>query len=55
LSRYANVGLTYLRQLFFAWFDFQVHTSKGKLVANSLLKVEIDDLPRQTRCDGAVE
>lgn len=34
LSRYVNVGLFYLRQLFFAWFDYQIHTSKGKLVAD---------------------
>lgn len=31
-SRYVNVGLFYLRQLFFAWFDYRVHTDKGKLV-----------------------
>ena len=45
-SRYVNVGLFYLRQLFFAWFDYQVHTSKGKLVANVFLKDGMDDLPR---------
>ncbi|KAI0004463.1 Metalloprotease [Russula compacta] len=35
-SRYVNVGLFYLRQLFFAWFDFQVHTSKEKQDATAL-------------------
>ena len=30
-SRYVNVGLFYLRQLFFAKFDLKVHTDKGKL------------------------
>jgi len=29
-SRYVNVGLLYLRQLFFAWFDYRVHTDKDK-------------------------
>ncbi|KAI9509217.1 Metalloprotease [Russula earlei] len=29
-SRYVHVGLFYLRQLFFAWFDFEVHTNKDK-------------------------
>ena len=29
-SRYVNVGLFYLRQLFFANFDLKVHTDKGK-------------------------
>jgi Zn-dependent oligopeptidase len=28
-SRYVNVGLFYLRQLFFANFDLKVHTDKG--------------------------
>lgn len=28
-SRYVNVGLFYLRQLFFAKFDLKVHTDKG--------------------------
>lgn len=28
-SRYVNVGLFYLRQLFFANFDIKVHTDKG--------------------------
>lgn len=28
-SRYVNVGLFYLRQLFFAKFDMKVHTDKG--------------------------
>lgn len=54
-SRYVNVGLFYLRQLFFAWFDYQVHTSKGKLIANVFLKVGMDDLSRQAGCDGPVE
>lgn len=31
-SRYVNVGLFYLRQLFFAKFDYKVHTDKGKLL-----------------------
>jgi len=35
-SRYVNVGLFYLRQLFFAWFDYQVHTSKDKQDATAL-------------------
>jgi len=29
-SRYVNVGLFYLRQLYFAWFDYQIHTNKDK-------------------------
>lgn len=29
-SRYVNVGLFYLRQLFFAKFDLKVHTDKGE-------------------------
>lgn len=29
-SRYVNVGLFYLRQLFFAKFDIKVHTDQGK-------------------------
>jgi Zn-dependent oligopeptidase len=29
-SRYVNVGLFYLRQLFFAMFDLKVHTDKGE-------------------------
>ncbi|KAJ3573206.1 hypothetical protein NP233_g2580 [Leucocoprinus birnbaumii] len=29
-SRYVNVGLFYLRQLFFAKFDYKVHTDKDK-------------------------
>ena len=29
-SRYVNVGLFYLRQLFFATFDLKVHTDKGE-------------------------
>lgn len=29
-SRYANVGLFYLRQLFFARFDLKVHTDEGQ-------------------------
>jgi hypothetical protein len=28
-SRYVNVGLFYLRQLFFAKFDLKVHVDKG--------------------------
>ena len=28
-SRYVNAGLFYLRQLFFAKFDIQVHTDQG--------------------------
>jgi len=28
-SRYVNVGLFYLRQLFFAKFDLKVHIDKG--------------------------
>lgn len=28
-SRYVNVGLFYLRQLFFAKFDIKVHTDQG--------------------------
>ena len=28
-SRYVNVGLFYLRQVFFARFDLHVHTYKG--------------------------
>lgn len=28
-SRYVNVGLFYLRQLFFANFDLKVHTDQG--------------------------
>lgn len=28
-SRYSNVGLFYLRQLFFAKFDMKVHTDQG--------------------------
>ncbi|KAH9986700.1 Metalloprotease [Russula vinacea] len=34
--RYVNVGLFYLRQLFFAWFDFEIHTSKDKQDATAL-------------------
>jgi len=30
-SRYVNVGLSYLRQLFFGKFDLKVHTDKGWL------------------------
>lgn len=33
LSRYVNVGLFYLRQLFFANFDLKVHTDQGKCSA----------------------
>ena len=29
-SRYVNVGLFYLRQLFFAKFDLKVHTDQGQ-------------------------
>lgn len=29
-SRYVNVGLFYLRQLFFAKYDYKVHTDKGQ-------------------------
>ena len=29
-SRYVNVGLFYLRQVFFARFDLHVHTYKGQ-------------------------
>jgi len=29
ISRYVNVGLSYLRQVFFAKFDIKVHTSSG--------------------------
>lgn len=29
-SRYVNVGLFYLRQLFFANFDLKVHTDQGE-------------------------
>ena len=29
-SRYVNVGLFYLQQLFFAKFDLKVHTDKGE-------------------------
>ena len=29
-SRYVNVGLFYLRQVFFARFDLHVHTHKGE-------------------------
>jgi Zn-dependent oligopeptidase len=31
-SRYVNVGLFYLRQLFFANFDMKVHTDKSKFI-----------------------
>ena len=31
-SRYVNVGLFYLRQLFFANFDIKVHTDKSRLI-----------------------
>lgn len=30
-SRYVNVGLYYLRQVFFAKYDIKVHTDKGML------------------------
>ncbi len=33
LSRYVNVGLFYLRQLFFANFDLKVHTDQGECSA----------------------
>jgi len=31
-SRYVNVGLFYLRQLFFAKFDLKVHTDQGNAI-----------------------
>ena len=31
-SRYVNVGLFYLRQIFFAKFDIKVHTDQGKVL-----------------------
>lgn len=31
-SRYVNVGLFYLRQLFFAKFDLKVHTDQGTYI-----------------------
>jgi hypothetical protein len=30
-SRYVNVGLFFLRQVFFAKFDIKVHTDQGTL------------------------
>jgi Zn-dependent oligopeptidase len=47
-SRYVNVGLFYLRQLFFAWFDYRVHTDKGKLVGRQHL---CEKLVRTIRID----
>lgn len=41
-SRYVNVGLFYLRQLFFAKFDYNVHTDPGPLSLNSALKKIVD-------------
>ena len=35
-SRYVNVGLFYLRQLFFAKFDLKVHTDQGKRYSISI-------------------
>lgn len=32
LSRYVNVGLFYLRQLFFAKYDIKVHTDQGQSI-----------------------
>lgn len=37
-SRYVNVGLFYLRQLFFAKYDYKVHTDKGQSRNFSLLR-----------------
>ncbi|KAG6856420.1 hypothetical protein H0H87_004639 [Tephrocybe sp. NHM501043] len=37
-SRYINVGLFYLRQLFFAKFDLKVHTEQGRRSVHMLLK-----------------
>ena len=31
-SRYVNIGLFYLRQLFYAKFDLKVHTDQGKSI-----------------------
>ena len=36
-SRYVNVGLFYLRQLFFANFDIKVHTDKRAYTRNFFL------------------
>jgi metallopeptidase MepB len=37
-SRYVNVGLFYLRQLFFAKFDLKVHTDQGQLLVFSSVR-----------------
>jgi hypothetical protein len=36
-SRYVNVGLYYLRQVFFAKFDLRVHVDKGWMHVSLLL------------------
>jgi Zn-dependent oligopeptidase len=39
-SRYVNVGLFYLRQVFFARFDLHVHTYKSESFENLFLNFE---------------
>jgi Zn-dependent oligopeptidase len=42
-SRNVNVGLFYLRQLFFAKFDLQVHTDQGTQLQLNVLDVRDAD------------
>jgi Zn-dependent oligopeptidase len=46
-SRYVNVGLFYLRQLFFAKFDLKVHTDQGNAIqypssTNLMFKINLE-------------
>lgn len=41
-SRYVNVGLFYLRQLFFAKFDLKVHTDQGDPSHSYINSLRID-------------
>jgi metallopeptidase MepB len=52
-SRYVNVGLFYLRQVFFAKFDIKVHTDQGTSDPRLLLSaLNVGQRAKTTHCCG---
>ena len=54
ISRYVNVGLFYLRQLFFAKFDLKVHTDQGNGLNPSIWIIRDKIISRKHRLHSAL-